>query len=193
MSSPDKSSSWGIVPPEVLPRIAAGDRGALSELYDLLSRPLFSLAVRMLGDLQDAEDVTQEVFLQIWNKAGTYDPAAGTPGQWALRILRNRCIDRLRARTREARAIVVPTAGDEREPEAPAPEVAAGLTQDETGRVHTALDRLPADQRKALELVFFEGLSHQETAMALGQPLGTVKARVRRGMLKLREHLETLL
>lgn len=172
-------------------QVARQDRAAFGELYDAVATPLFSLAVRMLADHQEAEDATHEVCVQLWQKADRYDPALGTPLQWALRMLRNRCIDRLRARQRRNLVIVPPTA--ETEPAefvAPATDDGDAMSGEELAHVRGALSTLPADQQQALEMAFFSGLSHHEIALQLNQPLGTVKARIRRGMLKLRDTLK---
>ena len=173
---------------EILRRVATQDRTALAELYDQLGGVLFTTALRMLGDQPEAEEVMQDTFVQIWERAVTFDAALGTPMSWALRIARNRAIDRLRSRQRRARAM------DEFENvlaiESPAAPAQGELHQDELAGVRSALDGLPADQRQAIELAFFRGWSHGEIAESLQQPLGTVKARIRRGMLKLKDTLQ---
>jgi RNA polymerase sigma-70 factor (ECF subfamily) len=130
----------------------------------------------------------QDVFVQIWERAATFDPALGTPTSWAVRIARNRSIDRLRSRQRRARAL------DELENflsvEPPVqPSSHNDLSVDESTTVRAALKELPEEQRRAIELAFFAGLSHGEIADALKKPLGTVKAQIRRGMLKLKDTL----
>ena len=174
---------------ELLRRIAAQDRQALAELYDRLAAVLFAVAMRIVGDQSEAEEVMQDVFVQIWERADTFDPALGTPTSWALRIARNRSIDRLRSRQRRYRALdefenVLAT-----EPLVQ-PAVHGGLSGEEQAGVRSALESLPVDQRQVIELAFFRGLSHGEIAEALKQPLGTVKARIRRGMLKLKDTLQ---
>ena len=177
---------------QLLLRIAAKDRQALADFYDTTAHILFSTAVRIVGDAQEAEEVMQDVFVQIWEKAAAFDAQLGTPLNWVLRITRNRSIDRLRSRQRRARVI------QEFETEfleipAPQPACYAGLSEDELTEVRSAVNSLPADQRQAIELAFFGGLSHGEIAATLNEPLGTVKARIRRGMLKLRDALEPYL
>jgi len=175
----------------LLQRMAAQDRQALGEFYDQLGAVLFAAAFRILGDRLDAEDVIQEVFVQIWTKAGSFDRRLGTPFHWAMTMTRNRCIDLLRARQRR-RAVLDDPGDDEARPEPAAPEATLddALSRDEAGVVRTAVAGLPTEQRQALELAFFSGLSHHEIATRLNEPLGTVKARIRRGLLKLRESLE---
>jgi RNA polymerase sigma-70 factor (ECF subfamily) len=177
---------------ELLRRIAAQDRDALSQFYDQTARPLFSIAVRMLGNPADAEEVIQDVFVQIWTKAGMFDVAKGRPFHWALTLTRNRCIDGLRARQRRSRVIADT---DELEVDQAVEQTAgeAPLMQNDTEAIQSVVGRLPKNQRQAIEMAFFRGLTHQEIAELLGEPLGTVKARIRRGMFKLREDLQSYL
>lgn len=174
----------------LLRRIAAQDSGALAEFYDQTATSFFSFALRMLNDAHDAEEVIQDVFMQIWNKAPSFDPALGIAFSWSMSIVRNRCIDRLRARQRRARVLVETADGAEIEPPYQPVAVERPLAADEQQAVRAALGALPADQKHAIEMAFFGGLSHHEIADALHEPLGTVKARIRRGMLKLRDELE---
>jgi RNA polymerase sigma-70 factor (ECF subfamily) len=177
---------------ELLRRVANRDHEALAELYDCFSAPLFSLAVYILGDQREAEEVIQDVFVQIWNRAATFDRGLGAPFHWGAGITRNRCIDYLRSRQRRFRlhdkvaheTEVFTTISESAAPEA--------LSDDELARVRVAVKQLPAEQRQAIDLAFFGGLTHAEIAEMLGEPLGTVKARIRRGMMKLRECLNEL-
>jgi RNA polymerase sigma-70 factor (ECF subfamily) len=166
--------------------MAAQDRQALADFYDQTSTILFSLAVRILGDVHEAEEVIQDVFVQIWDKAAAFDPAIAAPLHWALSITRNRCIDRLRARQRRSRLV------DELE-KASVVQVAdnppLASTADELAAVRSAVAGLPSEQRQAIEMAFFGGMTHLEIAEALKEPLGTIKARIRRGMLKLQDAL----
>ena len=181
---------------EMIARIGRGDQGAFSALYDRLSGPLYSLAVKMLGDVAEAQDALQDVFLQIWSRAGTYDPEQSSVFSWTVLLTRSRVIDRLRARGRRLR-IVVGSTEDEDKPtdvaDASTTESAADTAEknDEAARVRSVLNNLSSEQREAIELAFFGHLTHHEIAARLGQPLGTVKARIRRGLLKLREQLRT--
>jgi RNA polymerase sigma-70 factor (ECF subfamily) len=174
----------------LLRRIAALDRQALAEFYDQTAAPLFSMSVHILGDAHEAEEVVQDVFVQIWDKAATFDPALGAPFHWALGITRNRSIDRLRARQRRARLLdeLQETAAADLVPEDPPAQ--STLATDELAAVRFAVGELPGVQRQAIEMAFFGGLTHLEIAKALDEPLGTIKARIRRGMLKLRQSLE---
>ena len=179
---------------EMIERIGRGDQSAFSALYDRLSRPLYSLALRMLGDAGDAQDALQDVFLQIWSRAATYNPEQSTVFSWTVLLTRSRVIDRLRARKRRLR-LVDSTTGDEDADVADAStmESAADTADknDEAARVRSVLNNLPSEQREAIELAFFGHLTHHEIAARLGEPLGTIKARIRRGLLKLRERLRT--
>ena len=178
---------------QLLRRIAAQDREALAEFYDQTAGVIYSTVLRMLGDASETEEVVQDVFVQIWTKAGSYDAKLGKPFHWALGIARNRSIDRLRSRQRRNKVFQETT--EEVFAAAAAPEVDSPvvLGADEAGAVQSAVKILPPDQRQAIELAFFGGLTHAEIAETLGEPLGTVKARIRRGMLKLRESLSAYL
>ena len=181
---------------EMIARIGRGDQGALSSLYDRLSGPLYSLAVRMLGDAADAQEALQDVFLQIWSRAGTYDPEQSTVFSWAVLLTRSRVIDRLRARARRLRVVVGSTEDKDSPAEAPGASTSESAADtadknEEAARVRFVLNNLPPEQREVIKLAFFGDLTHHEIAAQLGQPLGTVKARIRRGLLKLRERLRT--
>ncbi len=175
---------------QLLQRVAAQDREALAAFYDQTAGVLFGTSLRILGDPQEAEEVVQDVYLQIWDKAATFNAKLGAPLYWALSIARNRSIDRLRSRQRRAR--LIEELRDE-EPAEPAPPVIAqaGLDSDDLTAIRSAVGSLPSEQRQAIALAFFGGLTHAEIAETLGEPLGTVKARIRRGMMKLRETLQT--
>lgn len=171
-------------------RLATGGTRALEELYDLYVRPVYSLAVRIVRNHADAEDVVQDVFVQAWRQASRFDPARGSIASWLLTMARSRAIDRLRRdralTTRIREAAIEPGAGRGGIADSPEIEVLVG---EETRRVRRALERLPVDQRAALELAYFEGLTHSEIASRLQQPLGTVKTRIRSGLLRLRDEI----
>ena len=176
---------------ELLRRVAARDHAALAELYDTLGGVLFSTAVRILGDPREAEEVIQDVFVQIWNRAASFDGTLGAPFHWTLGITRNRCIDYLRSRQRRSRLLNEATTETEIL-SIPASSASAheSLSGEELARVRAAVRDLPPDQQQAIELAFFGGMTHQEIAETLYEPLGTVKARIRRGMMKLKESLK---
>lgn len=177
----------------LLQRIASQEREALAEFYDQTAGVIYSTVLRMLGDASEAEEVVQDVFLQIWTKAETYDAKLGKPFHWAMGIARNRATDRLRSRQRRQK--VFQDTPDEVITATVAAEVDSptALGTDEAGAIQSAVKNLPPDQRQAIELAFFKGLTHAEIAEELGEPLGTVKARIRRGMLKLRDSLQSYL
>ncbi len=175
---------------ELLRRIAGGDRSAFSDFYDQYSGLLFSIAVRVLNDSKEAEDVLQEVFLQIWNKADTYDPLLGKPVSWAVTFTRNKAIDRVRASQRRSKLLEQATVEEGFLP-ADSPSANERLCGKENAEmIRSVVAALPSDQKRAIELAFFSGLTQDEIAKTLQEPLGTIKARIRRGMLKLREKLE---
>jgi RNA polymerase sigma-70 factor (ECF subfamily) len=189
------SSAQNMLDQEMIARIGRRDQIAFSALYDRLSGPLYSLAMKMLGDPAEAQDTLQDVFLQIWSRAATYDPDQSSVFSWTVLLTRSRVIDRLRARGRRSRVVVAST--EDAPPastDASTAESAADTVErnDEAARVRSVLNNLPSEQRETIELAFFEDLSHHEIAARLGQPLGTVKARIRRGLLRLRERLNTL-
>jgi RNA polymerase sigma-70 factor (ECF subfamily) len=170
-------------------RIEARDADALAELYDRYAGKLLGLSRRIVGDGGDAEEVLQEVFLFAWRAASSFDPSRGNVLTWLLVATRSRSIDRLRAR-RPASRPEVRSLEEVLEPPAGPHDVEA----DSVGReweslCRSAVGELPADQRRALELAYFEGLTHQEIADRTSMPLGTVKTRVRLGLMKLRESL----
>jgi RNA polymerase sigma-70 factor (ECF subfamily) len=175
---------------ELLRRISGGDRSAFSSFYDQYSGLLFSIAVKVLNDSKEAEDVLQEVFMQIWNKADAYDPLLGKPASWAVTLTRNKAIDRIRASQRRSKLLEQATLEASALPDA-APSANEKLHGRENAEmIRSVVAALPPDQRHAIELAFFSGLTQDEISKTLQEPLGTIKARIRRGMLKLREKLE---
>jgi RNA polymerase sigma-70 factor, ECF subfamily len=167
-------------------QVALGNEGALAELYDRTNSIVYGLAVRIVGDPSHAEDIALEVYLQVWRTAGTYDSARGNVSSWLITLVRSRAIDWLRSR--KAREASVEQGLEELRDSRPSPEdsiIEAGRAR----RVQTALADLPPNQRQAIELAYFSGLSHSEIASRSGLPLGTVKTRIRLGMLRLREFL----
>ena len=164
--------------------IRSGNEGAMAALYDRYSSIVYSVALRVLGDTGAAEDVLQEVFLQLWRNPGLFDSSRGNLAPWLAVITRNRSIDALR----------------KRKPETDIEDVVVSVEPDMAGeaerarameKVRGALGSMPAPQRSALEMAYFEGLSHSEIAAKTGEPLGTVKTRIRAGLLTLRKVFAT--
>jgi len=168
--------------------MARGDASAMADLYDRHARAIYSLALRMLADAAEAEDVVQDVFTQAWRQAGLYDPARAAVIGWLLVIARARTLDRLRARrSRIASAGTGPDPVDIADV-TPGQDVQA-IGREQGSRVRAALAALSAAQREAIELAYYKGLSQSDIAARLQQPLGTVKTRIRSGLLRLREIL----
>jgi len=175
----------------VLARMAGGDRDAVAELYDRHARPIYSLALRVLQDPLDAEDVVQDVFTQAWTQAARYSAERGAVAAWLLNLARSRAIDRLRARRARPQIATQGAAADvfaDVPDRGTAPDVEL-LSSEQIARVRAALDELPVLQRIAIELAYYEGLTHTEISERLEQPLGTVKTRIRQAMLRLRDAL----
>ena len=171
---------------ELFRRIADGDASAFAAVYDRYATFVHSVALKVLADPEEARDVLQQVFLTLHEKADRYDPALGAPPAWLSTLARNRALDRVRAR--KTRQQCLDRLCEETEAECrtrPEPILLA----DEIFRLRAAVRELPTEQRSALELAYFGGLTQQEIADKLAEPLGTVKARIRRGLLKLREAL----
>lgn len=167
-------------------RMCAGETRALEELYDRYSGLLYSLVVRVTGSATDAEDVLQEVWVQVWKKAPSYDATRGNTAAWLVTIARSRAIDRVRSRGSRLRAETV--SGAEPMPMVPDASAAAVRSQlQET--VGGALAQLDAKHRQVLELAFFEGLSHSEIAARIAAPLGTVKSWTRQALQRLRDRV----
>ena len=175
---------------DLLARITKRERVAFEELYTRYSNILYATAMKFLKEDADAQDVVQDVFIQIWDKAKLYDPAKGKPLTWALTMTRNRSIDRIRAiqrRTRLRDDFEKETVADE---SAGIREALSGVDASERTQIlRDAVGRLSPEQRKVIDLAFFGGLTQSEIADRLGEPLGTVKARARRGLMKLKELL----
>jgi RNA polymerase sigma-70 factor, ECF subfamily len=170
-------------------RVVGRDASALGALYDRHHRLLFSLILRVLRDRGEAEDVLQEVFVRVWERAETYAPSLGAPSAWLVRIARNRAIDRLRSRLVRAH---VSEATDDPPRDAPAvapdPESLAQMSESRRA-ILAALDGMPPEQRRLIEAAYFEGYTQSELAEKFGLPLGTVKTRIRTAMQALREKL----
>jgi RNA polymerase sigma-70 factor, ECF subfamily len=174
---------------QLMNRLAAGDRDAISDLYDRHAPRIYALAYRILRNGTDAEDVVQEVFSQAWRTAGSYRAERGSVTAWLLVMARSRAIDRLRSRRMSEQAL------DEADYQGLAsgdsPVTEDLIASERADFVQRALTQLPDDQRRALELAYFEGLSQSEIAAKLRTPLGTVKTRIRAALATLRRSLGT--
>ncbi|MGW8251742.1 MAG: sigma-70 family RNA polymerase sigma factor [Anaerolineales bacterium] len=171
--------------------ITRADEGALGELYDRYSRLVYSMALNSTGDAGLAEEITQDVYLRIWNKAATYQSSQGKVTTWIVSITRYRAIDmmrRLSVRPEGNRADWIE--GEAIEASDPMDIEEQVENAERQQRVRSAVSELPEEQRAALSLAFFQGYSHSEIAEILGEPLGTVKTRIRLGMQKLRQSLQ---
>ncbi len=180
MSSPPDDAA-------LIRRVAQGDRQAFLQLYDRYASRVYGLALHILRDAMAAEEVTQDAFLKLWENAATFDLRRGSMATWLLTITRRTAIDRLRYEARRPPLADPPPEG----PEWPLPQAEAGTVSEEARwmTVRFALADLPLEQRQAITLAFYYGLSHRQIAEHLGLPLGTVKTRIRLGMEKLRRAL----
>jgi RNA polymerase sigma-70 factor (ECF subfamily) len=178
LSSPELTG--GAADISLVSAIRSGDENAMGRLYDRYSSIVYSVALRVLGDTGGAEDVLQEVFMQLWRNPGVFDSTRGNLGAWLAVIARNRAIDVIR----------------KRHPETDIADVIVSVEPDMAGdaerarameKVRGALGDMPAAQRSALEMAYFEGLTHTEIAAKTGEPLGTIKTRIRAGLLALRK------
>ena len=172
-------------------RIAAGDESALAELYDASSRLVYSLTLRILSNPTDAEEVTLDVFTQVWRNASKFESQRGTVMAWLVTMTRSRAIDRLRSQSNYSLTVGLEKDFGEY---AICEETPESLTvgKESVRYVRRALEDLPREQREAILLSFFSGLSHPEVAERLSIPLGTVKTRIRLGMSKLKDSLTVL-
>lgn len=175
-------------------RMASGDEGALAELYDAYGATTYSLALAVVKDSQDAEDVVARTFAQLWRGAASFDAARGTVGAWITMTARSRALDLLRTRKRELRLLERASTEVETGFAAPQGGMSAVASdeaeQNETAElVRASLASLTFDQRNVIALAFFEGLSHSEVAARINEPLGTVKTRIRTGLQRLRAAL----
>lgn len=182
---PMREASEGVA---LIGRMAGGDRQAFGDFYDRYATLAFTLIRRIVGQPADAEEVLQEVFWQAWRDASAYDEKKGSPEAWILNRARSRAIDKLRSIRRKEKTFVAPLIEEIGQP----PQTAANpgsLAEDRTA-VQTALGLLPERERRIIELAFFEGLTQSEIALRLGEPLGTIKTRMRSGLEWLRGHFQ---
>jgi RNA polymerase sigma-70 factor (ECF subfamily) len=178
------------IDPAVIRRVAEGDSVAFEQLYDAFSGILYSLALRMLERPEDTEELIQEVFVKIWSDAAHYDPRRGAPLAWAITITRHKAIDRIRAATRRLRVYEAAEAEAKNNPPL-GTQPALEVEQSENAKaVRDSLATLPPEVRESIELAFFGGLSHSQIAEKLSLPITTVKSRIRRAMMQLRQSLK---
>lgn len=171
---------------ELIDRIKLGDKEALREIYSRFSQAVYNLAFRMLRDREDAEEVVQEIFLQVWNKAGTYERTRGAVSTWIINIARSRSIDKLRTLGYRDRN----TELDEEKLNSNTDFSRILEDREEKKNViEKALYGLPQNQRTVIELVYFDGFTHVEAAKELNEPVGTIKTRLRLGVIKLKEKM----
>jgi RNA polymerase sigma-70 factor, ECF subfamily len=190
MDTPTRRATSAI-DPALLASVAKGDQQAFSQLYDHSSTLLYTLAFRILGNREEADDLLQDVYLEVWRKVVRYDVGRGTPIAWLITLTRSRAIDRLRSRSTRGHHTTVgldPTVSSRVADLGPSP-FETQADQELRMAVGSAMTGLPPAQQQAIELAYYEGLSHNEIAARLNQPLGTVKTRIKLGMSKLRDSL----
>jgi RNA polymerase sigma-70 factor (ECF subfamily) len=190
MVGPQQAAARETTLESLIQRIAVRDEVAMAELYDRTSSLVFGMARRMVRDEQAAEEVAHEVFLQVWKRACSFDPARGRASTWLLLLARSRSLDRMRAtrarRDEEPLETAAAVAAD-----TPGPDVEWAQTR-RRQKISEALAQLSPPQRQAIAWAYYNGLSYSEVAASLGEPVGTIKTRIRLGMMRLRELLEPL-
>jgi RNA polymerase sigma-70 factor (ECF subfamily) len=169
----------------LLARMAQGDETALTALYDRLSSLAYGIALRIAGNPEAAQDAVQEAFLRVWRRADRFDATRGRARPWFLRVVRNLAIDQMRSRGVRGRAEMQQATDVSLEVPSEQPFDVASRAE-RASRLRAALELLPADQRRTIEIAYFEGLSHSEIAERENMPLGTVKTRIRDGVQRLR-------
>ncbi|MGK7873738.1 MAG: sigma-70 family RNA polymerase sigma factor [Xenococcaceae cyanobacterium] len=172
-------------------RIAQQDQAALSELYDLYARVMYSVTFKMLGSVEEAEEVVLDVFSQVWRTAITYNPKRGRVDSWLFMLTRSRALDRLRSTRRQSKAVnVSKEAAQVQSSSSGATPQENLLIQERRERVMAALAQIPEEQRLVIELAYYQGMTQTEIAAQTGVSLGTVKTRIRLGLSKLRRILD---
>jgi RNA polymerase sigma-70 factor (ECF subfamily) len=168
---------------EALRRVSVGDREALRQVYTATSAKLFGVCLRILSDRQEAEDVLQEAYLTVWRKAASFDPAKASPITWLVALTRNRALDRLRAR-RPLGSEPLELAGNVADESLPADSLIEA--DQDAARLAACMGELATEDRTLIRTAFYEGSSYSELASRASMPLGTVKSRIRRALMKLR-------
>jgi RNA polymerase sigma-70 factor, ECF subfamily len=174
---------------KLIRQIADGDESAFTALYQRFAPALHGMAYRIMNDPKEAEDVLQEGFTYIWRRASAFDPAKSSPFSWAVMIVRNKAIDRIRVRQRVEKVREKVSAESALFPEFDDSALLGPALRERSALVRSSLQKISGEQRQALELAFFDGFTHEQIAEKLATPLGTVKARIRRGLLRLRDLL----
>jgi RNA polymerase sigma-70 factor (ECF subfamily) len=185
VASPTPEDDFGL-----MEAVALRDQRALAALYDRHSGAVFGLCLRILREREEAEEATCDVLIELWNRSSRFDRERGHPLAYLLNLARSRAIDRLRSRVRRNRLFVV--GGEDASNDLPSPvnPLDDTMTAEMRSRLERALSGLQPGQRRALELAYFDGMSHSEIASALDEPLGTVKTRIRQGLLRMRDTLD---
>ncbi|WHZ22062.1 MAG: RNA polymerase ECF-type sigma factor [Nitrospira sp.] len=184
------------IDPKLLTRVAKGDQQAFGQLYDQSSTLLFTLAYRILSDREEAAELLQEVYLEVWRKIAKYDVGRGSPIAWLVTLTRSRAIDRLRTRTSRGNHVVADSFEHplvSQTPDASPNPYETQEDQELRQMIVKAILDLPLPQQQAIEMAFYQGLTHTEIAAKLNQPLGTVKTRIKLAMTKLRASLHQTL
>jgi RNA polymerase sigma-70 factor, ECF subfamily len=184
---PMRSSTSPLELAELLRRVADGDQSAFASFYDATSRTVYGIVLRVVRDRAQAEEVAQEVYVEAWTRAPRFDPSLGSPTGWLNTIAHRKAVDRVRSSQRNL-------AREQRHFDTEVQQASVDtsdivVAQDESSRVHKALEQLPEAQRTAVRLAYFEGRSYSEVAEFLELPLGTVKTRIRDAMKRLRTNL----
>lgn len=174
----------------LLERVAGGDHAAFAQFYDRVAGPLYGMALRMLGNEQEAQDALQEGMEHLWQKAATFDRSRAAAFSWAVMLFRSRLIDRVRRKATQARMIENVTAQSYAAESDDRTALDSLTRRENCGLVRDAMKSLRDEQRELLHLAFFSGLTQQEIADQTGRPLGTVKTTIRRALLELRERLK---
>ncbi len=181
---------------DLMAGIASGDQACFEQLYDRYNALVFAICLRVLHNHMDAEEALIETFWQIWRQADRYDESQGTVRGYLFMIARSRALDRRRARSAGVKSSHIEDVqkfggGPEAHPDNPGCPVADTLDSERRLRTREAMEALTEDQREAIELAFFDGLSHSQIAEALTQPLGTIKTRIRQGLIRMRDSLRS--
>jgi RNA polymerase sigma-70 factor (ECF subfamily) len=187
-----KSNGQNTSDGELFERIVRRDEPALGALYDRYAKQIYNLILRIVRHKQDAENILQDVFLQVWHRANTYDPKLGPPAIWLIRVARNKAIDHWRSKGNQVRRLEndITQEFDLSDNSSDPHRLMADVQS--SSIVRGALGRLPAEQRQLIFSAYYEGYSQSDLAEKLSIPLGTVKSRIRAGMIALREQLKSL-